>query len=423
MDWIDVDGMDLGVVGLVSGGHFFSHFYLLAFPPLFPILRVEFGLSNVELGLIMSAVQLGTFLQVFAGDVVDRVGGKRVFVAGVLVTASGIGLASLADSYLLLVLFAFVSSLGQAAFHPADYALLDAASDAGSEGKSFGLHNFAGSLGFAAGPAIVGGIALAAGWQAALLVAGGLGVGYAVLAHLAMDDVHLASLAEAEGVGGGEGGERADGVGGDDGVGRTAGRASLREPTLVALFVFFFVVSFGGFGFHSFTTVLVDVGFALPEATGNAALSAFFTLSAIGVLTGGVIADRVPPGRVILPALLASALLTWAVAAGLVPAAPALVIAAFAAIGGVFGLLIPSRDRLVNAAVAKGSTGRSFGFVFTGISLAGVVSPAVLGAVIDATSIWTAFWIVGAAFVGAAGVAGVIAAGRVPWAGSPAATN
>ena len=426
MGRIDLDGMDLTVVGLVSGGHFFSHFYLLAFPPLFVPLKAEFALSNVEVGLLMSAVQVGTFLQVFAGGVVDRVGGKRVFVAGIVVTAAGIGLAGFAGSYLLLLVFALVSSVGQSAFHPADYALLDAASDEGSEGKSFGLHNFAGSLGFAAGPAVVGGIALVAAWETALFVAGALGLGYAALAYLAMDDVHLASIrdddvdaarAAVEGEGTRQGGDEAV-VDGDEAG--TAGWASLADPALLSLFAFFFVVSLGGFGFHSFTEVLVVDGFALSKATGSTTLTAFFTLSAFGVLAGGVIADRVRPHLVILPALLVSAVLTWAVAAGVVPAVPALVIGAFAVIGGVFGLLIPSRDRLVNAATAKGSTGRSFGFVFTGISLAGVLSPAILGAVIDAWSVWTAFWLVGAAFVVAAGVAGLIATGRVTRAGSPA---
>jgi MFS family permease len=415
MGWIDAGGLDLRVVGIVSGGHFFSHFYLLAFPPLFPILAAEFALSNVQLGLIMSAVQVGTFLQVFAGDVVDRVGGKRVFVLGVAVTAAGIGLAGLATSYLLIVLFALVASVGQSAFHPADYALLDAASDDASEGKSFGLHNFAGSLGFAAGPAVVGGIALAAGWQTALLVAGGLGLAYALFAHLAMEDGHLARMGAEEGADGDDGADDGTGDGGSGG----SRWADLGEPTLLALFAFFCVVSLGGFGFHSFTTVLVDEGFALSEATGNTALTAFFTLSAFGVLAGGVIADRLRPRQVILPALLGSAGLTWAVAAGLVPAVPTLVVATFACIGGIFGLLIPSRDRLVNAAVARGSTGRSFGFVFTGISLAGVVSPTVLGAVIDASSVWVAFWLVGGSFVAAAGIALVVATDRAPGA-SPA---
>ena len=416
MGWIDTDGMDLTVVGFVSGGHFFSHFYLLAFPPLFLLLQGDFGLSNFQVGLIMSAVQVGTFLQVFAGDVVDRVGGKRVFVLGIVVTAAGIGLAGFASSYLLLLFFALVSSVGQAAFHPADYALLDAASDDGSEGKSFGLHNFAGSLGFAAGPTVVGGLALVAGWQTALIVAGGLGLCYAAIAYVAMDDVHLAAIEAADRA------APADDRGTNGDSEEAAGWSSLADPTLLALFAFFFVVSMGGFGFHSFTKVLVVDGFALSAAAGNNALTAFFTLSAIGVLVGGVIADRVRPHLVILPALLVSAGLTWAVAAGAIPSVAALVIGAFALIGGVFGLLIPSRDRLVNAAAAEGSTGRSFGFVFTGISLAGVVSPAVLGAVIDATSVWTAFWLVGAAFVVAAGVAGLIATGRVTRSGSPADT-
>ena len=43
------------IVGLVSGGHFFSHFYTLVLPPLFPLLKVEFGVSYTSLGLLVSA--------------------------------------------------------------------------------------------------------------------------------------------------------------------------------------------------------------------------------------------------------------------------------------------------------------------------------------------------------------------------------
>jgi hypothetical protein len=43
------------VVGLISGGHFMSHFFVLCLPPLFPILKVEFDVSYVELGLAMTA--------------------------------------------------------------------------------------------------------------------------------------------------------------------------------------------------------------------------------------------------------------------------------------------------------------------------------------------------------------------------------
>lgn len=383
MDWRDVEGMDLTVVGLVSGGHFLSHFYLLAFPPLFPILRDEFALSNVELGLIMSSIQVGTFLQVFAGDVVDRIGGKRVFVAGLVVTAAAIGGAGLAGSYLLILAFALLSSFGQAGFHPSDYALLDAASDEGSQGKGFALHSFAGSMGFAAAPLVIGGVAFAYGWQPALLIAGAIGLGYAALSHLFLDEIYLAQLGEADD----ERGDEAE----------ATERASLTDPTLLALFAFVFVTVFGIIGIQSFTPVLVVDGFGLSQSVGSQALTAFFALFAVSTLLGGVLADRVSARVVILSVIVASTLMIWGVAARLVPAGPIAVVAAFGIVGGVSGLLLPARDRLINDAAPSGSTGRSFGFVLTGISLAGVLAPAVLGAVIDATDVWTAYWAIGAA--------------------------
>ena len=42
------------VIGLVGTGHFLSHFYIFLLPPLFPILKQSFGVSYVELGLIVT---------------------------------------------------------------------------------------------------------------------------------------------------------------------------------------------------------------------------------------------------------------------------------------------------------------------------------------------------------------------------------
>ncbi len=71
------------VVGIVSGGHLLSHFYLLAFPPLFPDLRRAFGLDAVGLGLVVSVVAIGTFLQVPAGGLVARIGAAGIAYAAV----------------------------------------------------------------------------------------------------------------------------------------------------------------------------------------------------------------------------------------------------------------------------------------------------------------------------------------------------
>ena len=44
---------DTRVIGLVSGSHFVSHFYILLLPPLFPFVRAEYGVNYTELGLAL----------------------------------------------------------------------------------------------------------------------------------------------------------------------------------------------------------------------------------------------------------------------------------------------------------------------------------------------------------------------------------
>ena len=56
------------VMGLLCSGHFLSHFYFLALPPMFPLLKAEFGVSYVELGLAITSYNLlGGFAQAPVG--------------------------------------------------------------------------------------------------------------------------------------------------------------------------------------------------------------------------------------------------------------------------------------------------------------------------------------------------------------------
>ena len=70
-------GSDAKVIGLVSGGHFFSHFYSLLLPPLFPLLRGELGVSYASLGLILTAFSITSGIgQTPMGFLVDRLGAR-----------------------------------------------------------------------------------------------------------------------------------------------------------------------------------------------------------------------------------------------------------------------------------------------------------------------------------------------------------
>ena len=381
------------VVGVVTGGHFLSHFYLLSFPPLFPALAEAFSLSNVELGLVFSAVSLTTVLQIPVGGVVDRVGAKRVFVLGVAVTAIGMALVGLAPSYPALLAFALVSGVGQSAFHPADYALLDAVAGGHGEGRSFGIHTFGGYVGYAAAPLVVGTVAEIYDWRVALVVVGAVGVVYAVGAHFAIDDVYRARLAAD-----GESGDGANDDAADGGM-----LAALLRLPMLSVFVLFVVLTMATTGVQTFTPILVIEDFGGSTAIGNAALTGYFVLAAGGVLVGGLLADRFAPARLIAVVVGGSALATWASVSGVLELPFA--IGTLALVGLFNGLALPSRDRLVSAVSSSGSVGASFGLVFAAASIAQVISPAALGAVIDAVSASAAFLVAGGLFAATALIA------------------
>lgn len=280
------------VVTIVTGGHFLSHFYIMTFPPLFPLLVPVFDLTNTQLGLILSAVALGTFLQIPAGALVKRAGAKRVLVLGLGLTGLSIVFVGLSPSYPVLLGFAFLSGVGQSAFHPADYALLDAANAGADAGKSFGVHTFGGFVGFAAAPAVVGTLGYLAGWRTAAVAVGAVGVLAALAMVVRLDTVFLNRMDELD---------------------LEARPTSFREvvlglfsPGIAALFAFFLALVLAGKGLQTFSGILVVEFFGLPEGTGNTALTVLFSLVAVGVLVGGFLADRYQP-RYILVATMGSA--------------------------------------------------------------------------------------------------------------------
>ena len=384
------------IVGTVSGGHLLSHFYILAFPPLFPLLRDDFALSNTELGFIVSVMMFPIMaLQLPVGQLVDRIGAKLVFVVGVGLTAAATLFAGLAPTYLVLLLLAFVAGVGQSCFHPSDYALLSAVVGSENEGKGFSIHTFGGYAGFAAAPIVIGGIGVRSGWRVALLAAGSVGLLYAVFAFLTMDTVYLDQL---------------DDTASESSESFLTGLRSLLSPTLTGIFLFFIFLFMAGTGIQSFTTVFLVSGYGLPETIGNSALTVFFTLSALGVLAGGPIADQYDIHGITVVSLVAAGAMTAVLALRVLPLTAVVALGSFAIIGALSGVMRPARDRLVSSYSPEDSSGRSFGFVFSGGSLGGFISPILLGFAIDTMAIEVSFLLIGAFFVSCAAIVGMIGA-------------
>ena len=355
---------DVKVMGLVSVAHFASHYYQLVLPPLFPLLKAEWGVSYTALGLAVTVFYLASGLgQFIAGFVVDRIGARPVLLAGVVLIAGASAAIGLFGTYELMLVLAAVAGLGNAVFHPADYSILTASVGERRLGRAYSVHTLGGTLGYAAAPATILPLALTIGWRGALIVAGLVGLAIAIV--LVLNGELLRDGRSAEST------ER----------GPTARAAILRSPVILC-FVYFVFFAAGLTAVQAFFPTAVGALFGTPPAVAAAALTGYFLGNACGIVAGGVIADRwARPDAIVVAGLICSGL--FLALAGAVPLGALGLTAAIAGAGACSGATSASRDMLVRSTAPAGARGRVFGFVYSALDVGGAIAPVVAGYLLD----------------------------------------
>jgi len=368
------------LLALIGTGHFFSHFYLIVLPPLFPLLEAELGVGYAALGLLLSLPNLASMvLQTPVGFLVDRFGARRPLVIGLIVMGGAVAAAGVVPGYGALMVFAVLMGVGNSVFHPADYAILAARIEPGRLGRAFSLHTFAGNLGWAVAPAIVIFLAAWWSWQVALIITGLCGVATALVILTQGQELETPGTAQRAAAKGAAPRPAKSAPGAP----KQGGLRMLLSAPMLLLFAYMMMSSIASGGLNGFTvTALVELH-AADLVTANVALTALLAASAAGVLAGGVLADRTQRHDLIISAgfIVAAGVL---VIVGLISLPLAAIIVAMTVVGLARGAIQPSRDMMVRNIAPEGQVGMVFGFVTTGMNVGGALAPVFFGWLIDA---------------------------------------
>jgi len=353
-------------VGTVSIAHFFSHFFILCIPSVLPLIRTEFGVTNLTIGFVIMAYSIcAATWQYPMGVCTDKFGSSQFMIGGLIVVSLGVISMGFAPSVWFLVAIAAVNGTADSIFHPADYTVITAKVRPSWLGRSYAIHTFTGFLGFAVAPVAMAILLSYWDWRTAISLVGLAGLVFAVVMFLVrplLQGEDYAPMGKKDA---------------SPGVFKF-----LTSPPLLIMFAFYVAATLSGNGIQNFgNAALMDI-FNIELVIANSALAAYLWGIVFGVLVGGFVADRMDRFDVIASGgyIVAAALLVL-IALGAMPFLPVAIALFFT--GFMIGVVMPARDVMVKSITPPGSIGKAFGFVSSGFGVGGTIGPLIFASLLD----------------------------------------
>ncbi|SHJ25030.1 MFS transporter [Wenxinia saemankumensis] len=277
----------LAVLTALGATHLLNDLMQSLIPAAYPILKQDYGLDFVQIGLITLTFQIaGSLLQPVMGMVTDRYPAPYSPVVGMTFTLSGLVCLALAGSYAAILVAVALIGIGSSIFHPeatrmARYAAGD------RQGLAQGIFQVGGQAGGALGPVL-----------AALII---VPWGQPSLAWFAV--LALAAMVLLTWIGRQQHSIRAEFT--DRSARRRAesptpqhGAATIAVGLTVLTFLMFTKNTYGE-SFRSFYTFYLIEKFGLSIPASQMMLFVFLMAAAVGVLIGGVVGDAIGRRRII----------------------------------------------------------------------------------------------------------------------------
>lgn len=358
---------DARVMGLVGLAHGSSHFGHMLLPPLFPVFMSEFDLSFAQVGALMTVFFIISGIgQALAGFVVDKFGARPVLFAALTTFVLACAVASMARSYEWLMAAAALAGLANCPFHPVDFTILNQRVSNARLAHAFSVHGLTGSLGWALAPPLFVGLMLVMPWRQAYLVAMTL---YLVV--IAILFVQRSALVTETVV------RKTDAPTGDQ-------LAFLKQPVIWWCFGFFLLSTMTLAMVQSFMPSILKIVHGVSLERAMMTLTAYLVFSAVGMLMGGFVASKLGSersDRIVAMCMATGAGLLMVAATGWLGANATMM--AVALTGFAIGVGGPSRDLMIKRATPKGSTGRVYGTVYSGLDTGFAMAPIIFGAMMD----------------------------------------
>lgn len=285
------------VVGLLWFVCFFNYADRQAIFSIFPLLKNEMHLSDVQLGLVGSSFMWFYAASApLAGLIGDRFSRKVLVISGLIFWSLITVATALSTRYEHLLIFRALEGFGEAFYFPASMSLISDYHSPATRSRAMSLHQSSVYAGSIAGGTVSGVLGQHYGWRSGFYLFGGLGILLGALLIWKLKEPQRGQAEEkiSETL---TSDDKATTLSTGQSIAQsTSVLARLREvcsPIVLALMAVFIGANFVAMIFLSWMPSFIYRKFGMSLSMAGFSGTAYLqTASVAGVLTGGVLADR-----------------------------------------------------------------------------------------------------------------------------------